>query len=191
MGAFSPLFGVRSGRCPPWITSQQQAELFGVLFAARLAMYRCWPAASIISDNTAAVGVIANFRAASAMWGAPGTLVNACLHVRIAWMPGSLMPADFPSRLFRYTPHPTPLVAAAHDAWRQWAQLCSVPLPISFAPPLGAAGLASRPGRGRGRPGCPRVTTWPRPGRPEDQNSGPPAARASSAAPPPRSPELP
>jgi hypothetical protein len=140
VGLFSPMAGVRSSVCPHWIRSQQQAELYGVLEAVKLAVFRQWPLVSVIADNTAAVAVASTFRAWSVLATARRILrrlwyllQNAGVSVSIGWTPGEAMPADFPSRLYKYRGLSNPLAAASADAERMWSNLCTSGFDVTFA----------------------------------------------------------
>ena len=55
--------GFRIYQAPPWITSQQSAELYSITVAARIAAFRGLPAVSIASDNLAALYALLHCRA--------------------------------------------------------------------------------------------------------------------------------
>ena len=125
VGLCGPLVGIRLVRAPPWVQSQQQAELFGFDCATRLAARLGWDHLHLLGDNSGSLYLLESFRPTLRV----GPIVSTCrrlfnrlvhcgLQVFLVWVPTALMPADHPSR-FSLTPgcHLPDLVTRVLSSW--------------------------------------------------------------------------
>jgi hypothetical protein len=105
VGLWAPPGKLRITQCPPWVKSQQAAELFAVEFAIRVAAYEGKRALSVATDNMAAVFSTLHTKASTKLHAQNRILRRmqhlmrwACLHVSISWVPSDANPADPLSR---------------------------------------------------------------------------------------------
>lgn len=106
VGFYCPMLGPRVTSCPGWVESQQQAELFGVQYAIRVALHLGLPTVKIVGDNEASLytmrkmatyrgstGCLRMMRALFNFW------ITRPLVVELWWCSTVFQPADPLSRL--------------------------------------------------------------------------------------------
>ena len=106
VGTYSPLIGARLIRCPVWVASQQQAEYYGLILCAKLAISLGWHSVSIVGDNRASLFCFLKLKPFHGHWrfmkllrGLFNLMLNTGLLVNLFWVPSALMPADPISRI--------------------------------------------------------------------------------------------
>ena len=124
VGLFGPTVGVRLVTCPPDTLSQQQAELFAIDAATRLAVRLGWRHITYVGDNAAALHLLLSLRPRLSC--AP--LLRLCRRIRnrllwsglcvaAVWVPSALQPADGPSRTLLLPHHVSVAALSALDTW--------------------------------------------------------------------------
>lgn len=108
-GIWSPQMGCRFFFCPPWVLTQQTAELFAAFKALSLAAYRRDLSIHLFLDNHAAIFSLLRGKARSSLAPQNRLLRRVCylLHwsgliAALHYIPSSLNPADPPSRWWAY-----------------------------------------------------------------------------------------
>ena len=134
-----PSLGFRISRAPPWVLSQQSAELFAVVQAARVAVFRGLSSVSIATDNSAALYCALACKASPSATAHNRLLRQlqhllrwSSLHLSLHWIRGSLNPADPSSRWYLY---PDLSVMIGHTLGRHLAFSRD---PLRFAPCCGS-----------------------------------------------------
>ena len=120
VGVWEQHLGSRFFTCPPWIVTQQAAELFGAVKALSLAAFRADRSIHLYLDNHAAIYSLLRGKARSPLIPQNRILRRLCylLHwsgvvAALHYVPSDLNPADPPSRWWTF---PT----AASLAARTW-----------------------------------------------------------------------
>ena len=105
MGLFGPTMGGRIIHCPDTIISQQQAELFAIDAATRLAVRLGWSHMTYVGDNTAALQVVHSMKPTlrhleytRLTRRIRNRLLWSGLTVALLWVPSAFQPADALSR---------------------------------------------------------------------------------------------
>jgi hypothetical protein len=106
VGIHSTLLGARVITLDSWISSQQQAELSGLLAVLEIALHLGLPCVTVQGDNLASLFSLrrlrpfyGNVRLARAMRAVFNFMWERHLGVHLVWVPSALQPADPLSRL--------------------------------------------------------------------------------------------
>ena len=128
VGTYSPLIGARLLQCPIWIASQQQAEYYGLICCAKLAISLGWHSVSIVGDNRASLFCFRKLKPFHGHWrfmkllrGLFNRMLTKGLLVNLFWVPSALMPADPISRIL--PDDPVSRQQGLYDATNRFSQL--------------------------------------------------------------------
>jgi hypothetical protein len=132
VGLYSPFFGSRIICAPPFISSQQQAELFAADAATRLAVRLGYSQITLIGDNSSVLYALERSKAILSIHPWTQTLRRICnrliwcgLTVHLVWTPSHNQPADPISRAD--PSDPASLASLASDALCRWQYLLHDP----------------------------------------------------------------
>ena len=134
-GIWSPYLRPKTVHHPPWVHTQQAAELAGVIHAIKIAAYQGHTTLILIIDNQAAIASVIS-RKATYKCQAQQRLLRQLHHVlrwsglQVAcyWVPSALNPADPPSRSWKYDA----AIQVDLQAWRVYASLLQSPFSPLF-----------------------------------------------------------
>lgn len=105
-GLLSPLFGGRTIILHPWISSQQQAEIAGMLEGVKIALHTGLHAITLIGDNLASLFALRKMRPFHGnrsltrwMRSIFNFMWETRLGIHLVWVPSAIQPADPLSRL--------------------------------------------------------------------------------------------
>ena len=117
IGIFHPSKGIQIHIAPPHIQNQQTAELFGLMYAIKLATSLQYPLLHLYNDNRGALFLLSTLQPRAAHYIQVKLLRQVFnllwwskLTVHLYWVPSFLNPADPPSRL-PSVPHASPFNA--------------------------------------------------------------------------------
>jgi hypothetical protein len=120
-GLWAEKLGTRVWRAPPWIRSQQQAELWSMEMGLKVVAYRRKQGVTLVGDNMAAVHSLKRLRAGVGHWVQNRILKRVIhllrwsgAHVNIAWVGSKDNPADPMSRVLEWPSTQAAFLAA----WR-------------------------------------------------------------------------
>ena len=105
VGVWGRAMGPKSSKCPPWVKTQQAAELFAIECGLRMAANQGRRCITVVTDNLAAAHSAVKGKASIALR-AQNRILRRMQHILrwsgmqvfVEWVPSHLNPADPPSR---------------------------------------------------------------------------------------------
>ena len=129
VGLYSPSVGGRVVACPPHVVTQQQAELYGLDAATRLAVRLGLSRVTVVGDNRGMNHLLLAFRSdlsnqtnVRTLRRIRNRLLWSGLLVHVVWCPSGLQPADPLSRC--HIQDMASVLKASHAAHTVWGRLC-------------------------------------------------------------------
>lgn len=128
IGLFSPSFGAKLSLCPPYVSSQQQAEYFALDYATNLAVRLHWNSLTYIGDNMGVCYIATNLRpqlSSPVLCTITRRILNRLLwsklNTHILWCASQNQPADPISRIPFSRDHHQAVTTASE----LWDHLCT------------------------------------------------------------------